>query len=176
MFAEALPFILKEEGGYVNDPQDSGGATNRGITQKTYDAFRKSQGHEERSVQHLTKAETSKIYSDIWTSCKASELPAGLNVLHFDFAINAGNKQAAKILQRTVNVEEDGIIGPITMTKVKSSNAEDLIYEYSELRKEFYRGLATARPKDLKFLKGWLLRTNRATRLALSMIKKERSA
>lgn len=41
MFAEALPFILKEEGGFVNDPADSGGATNKGITQTTYDTHRK---------------------------------------------------------------------------------------------------------------------------------------
>jgi lysozyme family protein len=176
MFSEALPFILKEEGGYVNDPKDSGGATNKGITQKTYDAFRKSNGHEERSVRHLTKAEMSKIYSDIWTSCKASELPVGLDILHFDFAVNAGNRQAAKILQRAVYVEEDGIIGPMTLGKIKSSNIEDLIREYSELRKEFYRGLVANRPKDLKFLKGWLLRTDRVTTLALSKIKKERSA
>jgi lysozyme family protein len=176
MFSEALPFILKEEGGYVNDPKDSGGATNKGITQKTYDAFRKSNGHEERSVRHLTKAEMSKIYSGIWTSCKASELPVGLDILHFDFAVNAGNRQAAKILQRAVYVEEDGIIGPMTLGKIKSSNIEDLIHEYSELRKEFYRGLVANRPKDLKFLKGWLLRTDRVTTLALSKIKKERSA
>ena len=176
MFAEALPFILKEEGGYVNDPKDSGGATNKGITQKTYDAFRKSNGHEERSVRYLTKTEMSKIYSDIWTSCKASELPVGLNVLHFDFAVNAGNRQAAKILQRAVYVEEDGIIGPMTLGKIKSSDTQALIQEYSELRKEFYRGLVANRPKDLKFLKGWLLRTDRVTELALSMIKKERSA
>ena len=176
MFEEAFPFILKEEGGYVNDPKDSGGATNRGVTQSTYNAFRKSQGHDERSVQHLTKEETSKIYSAIWNSCKASELPNGLNVLHFDFAVNAGNRQAAKILQRAAGVEDDGIIGRITLAKIKSSNVEDMIHEYSELRKVFYRGLATTRPKDLKFLKGWLLRTNRATRFALSLIKKERSA
>ena len=176
MFSEAFPFILKEEGGYVNDPKDSGGATNKGITQKTYDAFRKSQGHEERSVRHLTKVETSKIYFDIWSSCKASELPDGLNILHFDFAVNAGNRQAAKILQRAVYVEDDGVIGPITLGKIKSSDTETLIHGYSELRKEFYRGLVANRPKDLKFLKGWLLRTNRVTELALSMIKKERSA
>lgn len=176
MFFEALPFILKEEGGYVNDPQDSGGATNKGVTQKTYDAFRKSQGYEERAVRYLTKEEASKIYAGIWESCKASKLPNGLNVLHFDFAVNAGNKQAAKILQRTVGVEDDGIIGPVTLEKIMSTNTEDMIHEYSEFRRVFYRSLATARQKDLKFLKGWLLRTNRAARLALSLIKKERSA
>lgn len=173
MFDSALPFILKEEGGYVNDPKDSGGATNRGIIQRTYDAYREAKGHEKRAVRYLTKAETTEIYSEIWEACKADQLPTGLNLVHFDFSVNAGNRQAAKILQRAAEVEDDGIIGPVTLAKVKTLNVEDLIINYSELRRQFYRGLATARPKDLKFLKGWLLRTNRAERVALSLLKKE---
>lgn len=173
MFDEALPFILREEGGYVNDPQDSGGATNRGVIQKTYDAYRESKGYEKRSVRYLTKAETSEIYSKIWEDCKASQLPTGLNLVHFDFSVNAGNRQAAKILQRAAGVEDDGVIGPITLGKIKTLNVEDLVVNYSELRRTFYRSLATARPKDLRFLRGWLLRTNRAERLALSLLKRE---
>lgn len=173
MFTSAFPFILKEEGGYANDPSDSGGATNRGVTQNTYDSFRESEGFEKRSVQYLTKAETSKIYSGIWESCKASLLPTGLSLVHFDFAVNAGNKQAAKVLQRAVDVDDDGIIGPKTLEAVKKKNVEDAIEDYSEFRRIFYRGLATARPKDIKFLKGWILRTNRAEKLALALYKKE---
>lgn len=176
MFDEAYPFILKEEGGFVNDPSDSGGATNRGVTQVTYDAFRESMGHDKRAVQYLTKDETKKIYSRIWEACKADQLPMGLNLVHFDFAVNAGNRQAAKILQRTVEVNDDGIIGPKTMAKVAAADPETAIVMYSELRRNFYRSLASARPKDLKFLKGWLLRTNRAERTALALLKKETKA
>lgn len=173
MFDSALPFILREEGGYVNDPDDAGGATNRGVTQTTYDTFRKSVGLEERAVRYLTQEETKTIYSKIWTDCKADQLPTGLNLVHFDFAVNAGNRQAAKILQRTVGANDDGIIGPRTLAKVKEANVEEAIFEYSDLRRAFYRNIAVTRPKNVKFLRGWLLRTNRAERLALSLYRKE---
>ena len=161
-------FLLKEEGGYVNDPSDSGGATNRGVTQATYDAYRTRKKLPVRHVRLCTHAETRTIYDGIFASSSASALPAGLSLIHFDFAANAGNSQAAKTLQRALGVKDDGIIGPKTLAAVRKAIIPDLIIEYAEIRRAFYRMLSEKRPKDMKFLKGWLLRTNRAERAALS--------
>ena len=49
-FIDALPFVLQWEGGYVNHPNDPGGATNKGVTQKVYDAWRAKNGLPAREV------------------------------------------------------------------------------------------------------------------------------
>jgi lysozyme family protein len=168
MFDSAYSFVKKEEGGYVNDPADSGGATMAGVTQATYDAFRKKKKLTLRPVRQSTLAERKEIFEGIWRDCRADRLPHGLSLLHFDFAVNAGNRRAAITLQRTVGVRDDGIIGPRTLQAVADTqDIEGAIIEYAELRRVFYRGLAHTRPKDLRFLRGWLLRTNRAERMAL---------
>lgn len=91
-----------------------------------------------------------------------------MSLLHFDFAVNAGNTRAAINLQRALDVRDDGIIGPRTLKALADTkDIEGLIVEYAELRRVFYRGLAERRPKDMRFLRGWILRTNRAERAAL---------
>lgn len=168
MFDSAYKFVQKEEGGYVNDPADSGGATMAGVTQRTYDAYRKRKSLPNRAVRLITKQERQEIFESIWKDCKAALLPSGLSLLHFDFAVNAGNTRAAINLQRALDVRDDGIIGPRTLKALADTkDIEGLIVEYAELRRVFYRGLAERRPKDMRFLRGWILRTNRAERAAL---------
>lgn len=171
MTEEDYLFIRKEEGGFVNDPSDSGGATNRGVTQNTYDTYRKAKGVPTRSVRLLTLDETRDIYRQFYDAASANALPVGLALMHFDFAINAGTRRANRTLQQVLNVTDDGIIGPKTLAAVQSEDTEKLIIEYAEARRAFYRGLAERRPKDLKFLRGWLLRTNRAERTALKQYR-----
>ena len=161
MFANAFKHVVKEEGGYVNDPADSGGATNRGVTQQTYDRHRDAKNMDRRHVRYLTIAETEEVYELYWKDCKANELPDGINLIHFDFAINAGIRRAAITLQRCLGVEDDGIIGSKTLAAAQERNSEDTIRAYAEARRGFYRHLAERRPKDRRFLNGWLLRTNR---------------
>lgn len=168
MFTNAFKHVLKEEGGYVNDPADSGGATNRGVTQQTYDRHRDSKNLDRRHVRYLTIAETENIYETYWKDCKADQLPAGINLMHFDFAVNAGVRRAAITLQRCVGVDDDGIIGPKTLAAVQERNSENLIKAYAESRRGFYRNLAERRPKDRRFLNGWLLRTNRMEEKSLN--------
>lgn len=167
MFAEILKLVLKEEGGYVNDPADSGGATNRGVTQDNYNRYRDRTNQDRRHVRYLTLEETETIYDTYWKDCKADQLPAGINIMHFDFAVNAGSRQAALTLQRCVGVLDDGVIGPKTLAAAIEKNGESLIKAYAESRRSFYRNLAERRPKDRKFLNGWLLRTNRVEKKSL---------
>lgn len=168
MFEVAYKFVQKEEGGFVNDPADSGGATMAGVTQNTYNIFRRRKNLPERPVRQITKAEREEIFNGIWRDCRADRLPVGLSLIHFDFAVNAGNRRAAITLQRVLNVADDGIIGPRTLKAVAdSTDVAQNIIDYAEHRRIFYRNLAERRPKDMRFLRGWILRTNRAERLAL---------
>lgn len=62
LFKKALQFVLKWEGGYVDNPNDKGGATNKGITQNTYNAWLKSNGKATKDVKNITQAEVEEIY------------------------------------------------------------------------------------------------------------------
>ncbi|TIX97406.1 MAG: N-acetylmuramidase, partial [Mesorhizobium sp.] len=59
---ESLAKVLVHEGGYVNHRQDPGGPTNKGVTQRVYDAYRKGKGLPMRSVKHITMDEVYEIY------------------------------------------------------------------------------------------------------------------
>lgn len=108
-FRELLPKVLVHEGGYVDDPQDPGGETNKGITHKTYDAWRKRQGQPTRSVKHITPEEVAEIYrQQYWNKIAGDDLPSGVDYAVFDFAVNSGPSRAAQFLQRAVGVAEIG--------------------------------------------------------------------
>jgi lysozyme family protein len=172
-FENALPKILREEGGYVNDPDDSGGATNRGITQETYNIYRDGKGLDRRPVRYSTIQETAEIYENFWKRCGADHLPAGLNLSVFDFSVNAGPRRGVITLQRLVGTKPDGIVGPNTLKAVRRKDVRELISAYAMARREFYESLASRRQKDKKFLKGWLLRTGRVERASLKAAEDE---
>ena len=70
LFKKALAFVLKWEGGFVNDPDDKGGATNKGITQNTYNSYLKSKGMRAKSVRYITQAEVEDIYYKQYWCCQ----------------------------------------------------------------------------------------------------------
>lgn len=84
-FEQALAFVLQEEGGYVDDPHDPGGATNFGITQHTYDAWRTKQGLPLQSVQLISQDEVSTIYKEeYWDANNLEPMPQVWQLFLFD--------------------------------------------------------------------------------------------
>jgi lysozyme family protein len=160
-FEKSLQLILKFEGGYVNDPNDHGGATNKGVTQTVYDEYRKSLNKSSQSVKDITDEEVKDLYyKKYWIVAMCDKLPLDVDTVHFDMAVNAGPKQAAKLLQRSVGVADDGVIGPATLAKVTSTNPKAIIRQYINKRIEFYIGLVMNNLSQIKFLNGWILRAN----------------
>lgn len=157
-FEGALGFTLVHEGGYVNDPDDPGGATNFGITQKTYDAWRW------RDVRKITPEEVAAIYeSRYWHDGKCdliADIHPRVAVAHFDACVNTGVAQAAKFLQRVVGVAADGYIGPLTLRALRGSLEDQVLAAMLLQRERFYHDLVDKRPVLKKFLKGWLARVN----------------
>ena len=163
-FSHWLPHILKHEGGYVNHAKDPGGATNKGITQKTYDSWRDRQGQPRQSVRSITDAEVSAIYRrDYWDAIKGDELPAGVDYCVFDFAVNSGINRASKYQQGAVNVAQDGKIGPATIAAAKAKQPAGIINEICNSRMAFLRGLSTFPT----FGEGWTRRVEEVRALAL---------
>ena len=94
-FRTSLTATLKYEGQYSRHPKDPGGATMRGVTQATYDAWRKRHGHMPQDVRKITTAELEAIYKrDYWDRCKCDDLPSGVDLAVFDCAVNSGPVRA----------------------------------------------------------------------------------
>jgi lysozyme family protein len=166
-FLACMPFIYQEEGGYSNDPHDPGGATNHGIIQTEYDAWRKLQGEATQSVTQIGyPAESNQIYWEQYWLPYCPLLPSGPNLCFFNFGINAGITESTKILQRAVNVADDGHFGVITQAACAAADPKKLIYAFTLKEEAFYRSLSTFR----YFGSDWIGRSERCEALAISMI------
>lgn len=167
-FVTSLLLVLKHEGGFVNHPKDPGGATNKGVTQKVYDIWRINEGLKTQSVKLIRQDEIGSIYrQDYWNACKCDTLPVGVDYCVFDFAVNSGVSRAKKFLQRALNVQADGLIGPMTLNAAKAFPAKDLIDKICNSRLEFLRGLNTFPT----FGKGWTRRVEEVRVGAKAMVK-----
>ncbi|MFP4518253.1 MAG: glycoside hydrolase family 108 protein, partial [Oceanicaulis sp.] len=140
-FERALEVVLKWEGGFSNNPADPGGATNLGITQETLRLWRGAPVGVE-DVRNLTLEEAREIYRTLyWDVCRCAEMEWAAALMVFDAAVNHGPRQAALFLQRVVDVEADGTIGPLTLAAT-NANPETVAEEVGARRMAFYGELA----------------------------------
>ena len=166
-FDAVLKSEFREEGGYVDHKADPGGATHMGVTFAVLQEWR---GHPitKADVKALTKAEASLIYeARYWNVIKGDSLPAGVDLMVMDGAVNSGPSQSAKWLQRAVGVSADGKIGPTTLAAVFKANPVELINGIYEQRLAFLKKLKTWPT----FGKGWQGRVDRVRKEALEMAK-----
>lgn len=152
-FTRALAAVLVHEGGKVNHPRDPGGRTNKGVTQRVYDAFRKRAGKPLQSVYEITDFEVRSIYElQYWNRIKGTQLPVGVDYAVFDGAVNSGPVQSAKWLQRALGVRVDGVIGEVTLAAAAAyPNKAQLINAILDRRLNFLQNLRTWDA----FGKGW---------------------
>ena len=107
-FHRCINLILAEEGGLSNHPADPGGLTQYGISKRSYPTL---------DIANLTLANAQSIYHrDYWQLIHGDQLPPGLDLLLLDCAVNQGPVTAIKLLQRTLRIRDDGIIGPETLS------------------------------------------------------------
>jgi len=159
-FTASLPFILRWEGGFVDDPDDRGGRTNKGVTQNVYHAWRADQGLPQQDVQQINDQEVAAIYFQrYWLSAKCDMLRSKLDLAAFDTAVNMGPNRAIKILQEAVDSPADGVFGPATKAACDRCDLGEAMINYCDVREGLYRTFAQ-RPGQDKFLKGWLNRLN----------------
>jgi lysozyme family protein len=160
-FNDALPFILSWEGRFVDHPADSGGRTNRGVTQRVYDRWRERQGLRAQDVKHIQDSEVRAIYeSDYWLPPRCDLLGQPLDLVQFDTAANMGPGRAVRFLQKAVGCEVDGDFGPGTERAVRACDPGQAIATYCNIREQFYRHIVANKPSQAVFLKGWMNRLN----------------
>lgn len=163
-FDRCLKAVLRHEGGYVDHPRDPGGATNLGVTLGTAKAFRldiDGDGDVDKNdVRLLTPETAAPVYrKGYWLAASCDKLPAGLDYMVFDLAVNSGTDRAKRYLQKSAGVVVDGQIGPKTLAAVAQIGPLRMIDRMSGLREAFYRSLGTFPT----FGKGWLRRLNEVT-------------
>lgn len=154
-FDKAFKILIKNEGGYVNNPYDTGGETKYGISKRSYPNL---------DIQNLTLMQAKSIYyKDYWLQNKCNVIENfSLAQKIFDFSVNMGCKQAAIVLQRALRsveqpVKEDGIIGPKTSMAIKSADPSCLISALKSEAAGYYRLIAANQNNEI-FLNGWLNR------------------
>lgn len=165
-----LTELLKIEGGYVNHPEDPGGRTNLGVTQRTWEAW-VGRAVTEEEMMSLTKEDVGPLYmANYWTPMKCSIMYSGLDFVLFDMAVNAGPGRTTKIIQEVVGATVDGDFGPETEESIHAYEGiygvKHLIERFQEERLNFYKSLSTFKT----FGRGWTRRVEKSTEFALGMV------
>ena len=158
--------IIEREGGATetNDPDDSGGRTKYGISERAHpDAW---------ADGDVSRNEARAIYEKVYILNEKFHLIKDETLKHqvIDFGVPSGPDTAARLLQQLVGVKVDGVIGPKTLEAIENYPAGKLFgvevpgkvllnLKFRDARTIFYATIAKRRPKDLKYLLGWINRT-----------------
>ncbi|UQZ90706.1 hypothetical protein C4J81_16445 [Deltaproteobacteria bacterium Smac51] len=185
-FNEALQHTLQFEGGYVNDPDDRGGETFRGISRKNWpnwagwdriDQVKRTGAVSRKAIDIYFNQDAEMealvagfYHENFWLPFQILNLPALITAKLFDTSINVGQKQAVKFLQRAVNqmnaagpLVVDGAAGPKTIhalafTLISPDDEQRMLQLLVRAQEEYYREIVRKRPNQQKYLKGWLRR------------------
>ncbi|NBC21168.1 MAG: hypothetical protein GVY06_09040 [Alphaproteobacteria bacterium] len=169
------------EGGYVDHPDDPGGATNKGVTQRTYEAWRRRQGLPARHVRDISEPEVLQIYFEgYWRAGHCHRMPGDAAALVlFDACVNHGLRPAMKFIQRGAGLpprEVDGLFGPRTLRAVQSSDPTLLIQRALDARWHFFEKIMRRNPRLESFRGGWRARVDRMRGVARSWLTGQESA
>ncbi|EJZ17421.1 hypothetical protein NE852_12775 [Rhizobium sp. Pop5] len=142
-----LPITLNYEGGFTSDMRDpgnwTGGAVGKGTLKGTKYGIAAA-SYPNLDIARLTLADVTPIYQrNYWRPLGAEALPAGLDLVTFDFGINSGTARAAKTLQAVVGATADGVVGGETLKKAAASDVKQAIQALCAKRLGFLQGLKT---------------------------------
>lgn len=169
--------IVAREGGYVDDPDDPGGATKHGVTIGTLRRLGRDMDGDgdvdKADVQRLTPNDAVEIFlRDYFHGPRLDALPEVLQPSVFDMYVNAG-AGAVKLLQRLLcdmgeDTAADGVIGPRTIAaagRAAAAAPDHIADAYGIARRNYYFALADRRPASRKFARsraggkgGWIRR------------------
>lgn len=162
-----IPFILKFEGGYVNDPDDRGGATNKGVTIATYRALGKWDNNkdgkiDEKDLKLITNEQWQIIFKNsFWDKIKGDDI---VNQSIADLIADwvwASGKYGITNTQKVLGVKQDGIVGTKTIAAINGyKNQKELFNKLKAERIAYVNRIVKANPSQKKFIKGWLNRIN----------------
>jgi lysozyme family protein len=176
-FQRALDFVLAHEGGFADDPDDPGGATNFGISLRlardlgvldrasSLDLDLDRDGDVDAAdIKALTRADAARLYYAVyWLNEGYYRLPLPVAYKIMDLAVNMGPAQAHRLTQRALRscgfvLKEDGVLGEHTKGALVDCKPPEFLAALRSEAAGFYRLLAATRPAAAKYLPGWLAR------------------
>lgn len=164
-FETALAHVLVHEGGFVDHPDDPGGATNKGVTLMT---FRRFYGAERTvgDLKAITNEQLGRIYREgYWDACRCDQLPAGVDYCVFDAAVNSGPRRAVRWLEGAVGRPVSGTIADDTVREAGRREPSLVIDRMCDTRMAFLRSLR----HFATFGRGWTRRVEGVRGVAKAM-------
>lgn len=169
---EALEYLLEEEGGWSNHPADRGGATKYGVTQTTFNSWRKKKGRRTESVANLTQDEARDIYrEEYWDAAGCDRLPWPVSYITFDAAVNSGVSRAIQWTQEGLGMQADRLVGAKTVSaanRAVDSGDAAALFRILDRRVQFLARLIQKKQDQSVFLLGWWRRTMRVLARSLT--------
>lgn len=163
--AELLrPFILRWEGGFVDDPLDRGGATNKGITIGTFRQFYGKEATVEQ-LRNISDEQWLHIFkAGYWNPWQADNIRnQSIANIVVDWAWASGTATSIRQVQRILGVTANGIAGPKTMAAIDTADPRSLFDKIHTKRIEFVEDIVRHDPTQARFLRGWKNRINSLT-------------
>lgn len=171
----ALPPLYRNEGGYSNDPSDSGGETYRGISRRNWPNWEgwsivdmSKPLHDEEVIPNdkLNQLVDEFYLNNFWNSNYLNKVNSDIIACKvLDMCVNMGSHRGITLLQEAldvcgISVNEDGAMGPVTYMAVNECDENQLHQAIKDKCVQFYKDLVVEHPQDNKFLDGWLRRAN----------------
>ena len=150
-----IPFILRWEGGFVNDPDDAGGATNKGITIATFRQFYGAAATVSQ-LKKITDEQWFHIFKvGYWDRWRADEIESqSVANIVVDWVWASGVYGITQV-QKILGVTPDGIVGPKTLAALNGRPADPLFHQIRAARIAFVENIVRRKPSQKKFLNGW---------------------
>ena len=160
----SLKKVLGWEGGFANDPDDSGGPTMKGVTIATYKEYCRRKGRPVPTVNDLKKITNAEILDLAnllyWSKIQGDKIAnQSIANLCFDCVWGSGTKYI-KVIQKVLGVQADGIFGPVSLKTLNEWNPQHQIFEMLWNRRKTYLSSCSG---AWKYLKGWMRRLNSYT-------------
>ena len=150
-FEGAITFVMNNEGGLSNNPNDPGGETKYGISHASFPLV---------DIQTLTLQQAEDLIKEnYWRFDAVQSQNVATKLL--DMSVNLGLGQAVRLLQAALKIPVDGEIGPVTQATCNGSPELQVITELQTEQQMFYIGLVAKNPTLYPFLRGWIARANR---------------
>jgi lysozyme family protein len=169
-FTQAFQLMITHEGGYVNDPDDPGGETYKGVARKifskwsgwtTIDILKQQSGFPANldKSDDLQSAVADFYRVNFWDKINGDQI-SNQDVANsiFDFGVNAGSSTSSSLAQMVVGAKSDGVIGPSSLASINNFDPDHFLAAFTVAKIARYVNIVKKRPTSRKYFYGWVIR------------------
>jgi lysozyme family protein len=169
-FSKAFELMIAHEGGYVNDPDDPGGETYKGVARKifskwtgwtTIDILKRQPDFPANldKSEDLQSSVADFYQVNFWDKMNGDQI-LNQEVANsiFDFGVNAGSGTSSSLAQMVVGVKSDGIIGPDSLASINNFDPDHFLASFTVAKIARYINIVKKRPTSRKYFYGWICR------------------